>query len=72
MQKLSLRDRLACAFLGAIFGALYGGLFAIVVGWLTDGRFHWEYFWAADPIMRPAQPAMKQDSDNRLMEEVSR
>ena len=25
-----------------------------------------------DPIMRLAQPAMKQDSDNRLLEEVSR
>ena len=45
MAKLSFSDRVACALLGAVFGALYSCLIAVVVAWFTDGHFRSEYLW---------------------------
>jgi len=45
MWKLSFADRLACALLGAFFGAIYGSLLAVAVAWVTDGHFRSEYLW---------------------------
>lgn len=45
MAKLSFSDRIACALLGAVFGALYSCLIAVVVAWFTDGHFRSEYLW---------------------------
>lgn len=36
---MRLLDRLGCAFLGALFGALWGLILAIGAGYFTDGHF---------------------------------
>ena len=41
--RLTLLDRLSCALLGAVFGVVYGAILAVIVGWMTDGRFGVEY-----------------------------
>jgi hypothetical protein len=49
-MRLNLFDRFACAMLGAVSGALYGAILAIIVGWVTTGQFQLIYVWSAAAV----------------------
>jgi hypothetical protein len=48
--NVKLIDRLACAFLGLVSGAIYGTVLAIVVGFLTTGQIHALYVWCTSGV----------------------
>src|SRR5215475_5011210 len=42
---MNLIDRLGCALLGVVAGAIYGALLAVGIGFATTGQFQAIYVW---------------------------